>query len=75
MLLEIRDAVEDISPQIKIIPLLDDPAILMKNELGAPIYRGGGIFVERHGHDPIHQDDVSILGDGKDLHFNAIAAL
>jgi hypothetical protein len=37
VLFEVRDAIEDISPQVEIIPLEDDPAIFVEYQLGAPV--------------------------------------
>jgi hypothetical protein len=72
---EIWDPIEDVTPHVKIIALVDDPTILMEDQLGAPIHRSIGIFIESHGHDPIKKNGIGFFGNGENFHLYPFTAL
>ena len=68
-------AVKNISPQVKIISLVDDALVLAEGELGAAIDRGGRVFFETHDHGPLHENDVGFHDHIVDFHVELLAAL
>jgi hypothetical protein len=71
---KVGDAIEDIPPQIKIIPLMDDPVILTDGQLGAAEEWCGWIFIERQHHLPLEEDVTGFFDDREDLHVELPAA-
>ena len=65
---EVRDTIEDIAPQVKVITLVDDVPILADGQLCATVKRGAGILVELHRHRPLHEDGTALLDDRVDIH-------
>lgn len=73
--LEFRDAVEDIAPKVVVVPLARDTPVLVESQHGSPVDGGVGIFLEPHGHHPLHEDRAAFLGDGVNVHGQLFAAL
>ena len=71
---ESGDSVEDISPNVKIIPLMDDPVIIPKSQLGASIHRRAGEPLEHHHHLPLHKGLIRIHHNRYNVHIQLLAA-
>jgi len=71
---ESGDIVENITPKIEIIPLMDDPTILTKIQLGAAIYRRAWPVFKYHLHLPLKENVGGILCYREDVHIELLAA-
>jgi hypothetical protein len=68
------DAIEDGSPDIEIIALVDDTVVLIKGKLCAAIHSVAGILLEAHHHYPIKKHIPPIHHNGEDVHIKLFAA-
>lgn len=66
--------IEDIPPQIKIITLVDDPAILMKGEFGATVNGRAGPSPEHHLHLPFKENLIPLFHDRGDVHLKLLTS-
>lgn len=73
-LAEVGNSVEDIPPQIKIIPLVDDAVILTDREFAAAKHRGAGILIEAHHHGPLQKCLIAFHDNRVDLHGQLLTA-
>lgn len=73
-LLETGNAVKDIPPQVKVIALPDDPAILVERQPGRPVHGRIRELLKRHRHLQVHQDDRPFAGQRDNIHPQASAA-
>ena len=73
--MEPGDAVENIAPEIVIVALFDDAVVCAKGELCTAEHRCAGKFLEHHGHFPFKEDLVFVLGNGRNIHTQLLAAL
>jgi hypothetical protein len=68
------DAVEDISPQIEIVPLMDNPVVIAESKLGAAIDGRAGESPEHHHHFPLKESIAPIHDNREDIHSELLAA-
>jgi hypothetical protein len=71
---KVGDTVENISPKVEIVPLMNDLVILVQCELGTTIDRSGRVFVEHHYHLPIEKYLPRIHSYRFDLHVQLLAS-
>src|SRR6056297_311023 len=69
------DMIEYVSPQIVIVALLDDPAVLMEGKARTAVQRRAGEAFEAHGHDPLEQAETVRYRNGADVHVQGLASL
>lgn len=74
-LAKVRDVVEDIAPQVIIVTLFLDQSFLAEHQLGRAIHGCVGVFFEHHGHNPIEDNHILILGNSQYLHLQLFRAL
>ncbi len=67
------DVVEDITPEVEVVALTDDPAILMQSQPRDSIDRRAGIPLELHRHLPLHEDAVVRSYDTGQMHPQLLA--
>ena len=71
---KIRNAVENITPQIKIIPLMNDPIIVSEGEFGTAMDGRTWILVEHHDHPPLEEYLARIHRNRQDIHVQLLAS-
>ena len=69
-----RDSVEDISPKVEIVALVDDVTIRIERKLGAPVSGVGGYFLKDMVMIQSIRMKLALLGDGDDFHLQAFTA-
>ena len=62
--LEPGDAIKNITPEVVIVALFDDAVVCAKGEFCTAEHGGAGKFLEHHGHLPLKEDLVFVLGNG-----------
>src|SRR5690554_4407270 len=73
--IEPRNIIENISPEIIVIPLLDDLTVIIQSHATTPIHRRRWIFFEPKRHDPLHEKCVALHHAGADLHAQVLGTL
>jgi len=71
---ESGDAVGNVAPQIEVIALLDDPAVVAEGELRAAVDGGTGPPSELHLHLPLQEDVTALHHHRADVHVDLLAA-
>jgi hypothetical protein len=72
---EIWDTIEDITPEIEIISLVNNSVILADGKFSASENGRAGKSLEHHGHFPIKKNLVGILGDGLNFHVQLLTTV
>lgn len=71
---ESGDAVGNVAPEVEVIALLDDPAVVAESELRAAVDRRAGPPSELHLHLPLQEDVTALHHDRTDVHIDLLAA-
>jgi hypothetical protein len=67
------NAIQNSTPKIKIIPLVNDPVIVTKSKFSASKQRGAWKFLEHHQHFPFQKDLTVIHDTREDIHIDLLA--
>ena len=71
---EPRNAVEDVAPEIVVVALFDDPAVVAEGEFRAAVDWRTGPVPELHLHFPLQEDVAALHHDRADVHVDLLAA-